>query len=541
MATNYKNILLKDNSGQVLLPITLSYYVEYKEGTSVKSYLDTLGSSLADVNVSLGDVNDAIDEIEEKIAQHGEVEQNIISTVNGILQDYVTKPEYAYSVVFDNTTNTNLSDNLKNLTADPTLQHVSTQQAIEALDTRVTSVNSSLTSYANQLGAQIDGLGEDLSDLDTIVQGLGDRVDTVEEKTDYAYTKINTIFDNSGNLDLTASAVKYTGSVSAGTDSLTGANANVQAAIDLIGSELKTVQTSVEGVISQAGVTYVTGSDGILVNDRSNERQQGAVTVKVNLDNDKLILDNGAITVDDSKLSITSSQISGLIPAEKIEGGLDADNITITYSYTGEGDVLHNDGEKSLQEFYNEYDTNITQISEKVSGIESSYLVSVTGADDSTYARVYTITQGGRNVGTINIPKDQFLKNVDYIDAEHAPEGAAEGVYPALVFTWNLSDSDETTDAPTSYVPIASFVDAITSKISSDVTALDGRVTTLETKVEALETASATHITGATINGQAVNVVDHVLQLSYNILYESGSLTDGVSDGFLTANGITLS
>ena len=392
MATNYKNILLKDNSGQVLLPITLSYYVEYKDGVSVKSYLDTLGSSLANVNVSLGDVNDAIDEIEGKIAQNGEVQQNIISTVNGILQDYVTKPDYAYAVVFDNTTNTNLSDNLKNLTADPTLGHVSTQQAIEALDTRVTSVNSSLTSYANELGAKIDGLEEDLSDLDGIVQGLGTRVDTVEGKTDYAYTKINTIFDGSGNLDLTASAVKYTGSVSAGTDSLTGNNANVQEAIDLIGRELKTVQTSVDGVISQAGVTYVTGSDGILVNDRSNERQQGAVTVKVNLDNDKLILDNGAITVDDSKLSVTASQISGLIPAEKIEGGLDADNITITYSYTGEGDVIHNDGEKSVQEFYNEYDTTINQISDKVSEIESSYLVSVTGADDSTYARVYTIT-----------------------------------------------------------------------------------------------------------------------------------------------------
>ena len=502
MATNYKNILLKDNSGQVLLPITLSYYVEYKEGTSVKSYLDTLGSSLADVNVSLGDVNDAIDEIEEKIAQHGKVEQSIISSVNTILQDYVTKPEYAYSVVFDNTTNTNLSDNLKNLTADPTLQHVSTQQAIEALDTRVTSVNSSLTSYANELGAKIDGLEEDLSDLDGIVQGLGTRVDAVEGKTDYAYTKINTIFDNSGNLDLIASAVKYTG--------------NVQEAIDLIGRGLKTVQTSVEGVISQAGVTYVTGSDGILVNDRSNERQQGAVTVKVNLDNDKLILDNGAITVDDSKLSITASQISGLIPAEKIEGGLDADNITITYSYTGEGDVIHNDGEKSVQEFYNEYDTNITQISDKVRELESSYVVSVTGADDSTYARVYTITQGGRNVGTINIPKDQFLKKVEYV--KDAPEGAAEGEYPALVFTWNLSDADETTGAPTSKVPISSFVDAITSEIASDVTELQTTVENLQTSVSAIESS---YITGATINGQAVNVVDHVLQLSYNILYES--------------------
>lgn len=537
MATNYKNILLKDNSGQVLLPITLSYYVEYKDGMSVKSYLDTLGNSLADVNVSIGDINTAIDDIEDKIAQHGEVEQNIISTVNDILTSYVTKPEYAYAVVFDNTTNTNLSDNLKNLTADPTLQHVSTQQAIEALDARVTSVNS----YASDLGNRIDTIDSDIDALETSLSGIDTRISNVETESDYSYSKINELFDGSGNLDLTASAVKYIGNADSGTETLVGNRANVQDAIDFIGSQLQTIKDGYDGIASQAGVTYVTGQGGILVNDRNNERQQGAVVVKLNLDNDKVILNGSTVTVDDSKLSITASQISGLIPAEKIEGGLDADNITITYTYTGEGDVIHNDGEKSLQEFYNEYDTNITQISEKVSGIESSYLVSVTGADDSTYARVYTITQGGRNVGTINIPKDQFLKNVDYVDAEHAPEGAPEGVYPALVFTWNLSDSDETTGAPTSYVPIASFVDAITSKISSDVTALDGRVTTLETKVEALETASATHITGATINGQAVNVVDHVLQLSYNILYESGSLTDGVSDGFLTANGITLS
>ena len=193
MATNYKNILLKDNSGQVLLPITLSYYVEYKEGMSVKSYLDTLGSSLADVNVSLGDVNDAIDEIEGKIAQHGVVEQNIISTVNEILTSYVTKPDYAYAVVFDNTTNTNLSDDLKNLTADPTLQHVSTQQAIEALDARVTSVNS----YASGLGNRIDTIDSDIDALETSLSGINTRISNVETESDYSYSKINELFDES--------------------------------------------------------------------------------------------------------------------------------------------------------------------------------------------------------------------------------------------------------------------------------------------------------------------------------------------------------
>lgn len=516
MATNYKNILLKDNDGQVLLPITLSYYVEYKDGTSVRSYLDTLGSKLGVVD----GINTSIGEIKETVSQQGETQQNLINTVNNIIASYVSKPDYAYAVVFDNSSR-GLSDSLKNLNPVEGSSYVSTQQAIEALDARVTSTYS----YANELGGKIDGLETS--------------VNNVSEKTEYAYTKVNSLFDISGELDITASKVKYTGTSDAGTDSLTGSDANVQKAIDLIGSKLKTIQTSVEGVISQAGVTYVTGSDGILVNDKSGERQQGAVTVKVNLDNNKLILNSGAITVNDSKLSITASQISDLIPANKIEGGLSANNINITYSYM-EGDVEHADGKKSVQEFYNETDAKIKELeaASKAETLDGKYKVTVTPSDSEEFAKVYTLIQNSETIGTINIPKDQFLKKVEYVDAAHAPEGAAEGEYPALVFTWNLSDTDETTGAPTSIVPIASFVDAITSEIVKDVTALKTDVETLKTSVEAIENS---YITGATVNGQTVNVVDHVLQLSYNILYVSGKLSEGISEGFLSSNGITLS
>lgn len=517
---NYKNILLKDNNGQVLLPITLSYYVEYKDGTSVKSYLDTLGSKLGVVDGKIDGINTSIGEIKETVNQQGETQQNLISTVNNIIASYVTKPDYAYAVVFDNSS-VGLSDSLKGLTPVEGSSYVSTQQAIEALDARVTSVNSSVNSYANELGGKIDGLET--------------RVNGISEKTEYAYTKVNSLFDNSGELDITASKVKYTGTSDAGTDGKT----NVQDAIDLIGSKLKTIQTSVEGVISQAGVTYVTGSDGILVNDKSGERQQGAVTVKVNLDDNKLILSGGAITVDDSKLSITSSQISDLIPANKIEGGLDANNINITYSYM-EGDVEHADGKKSVQTFYNEYETKIKDLeaASKAETLDGKYKVTVTPSDSEGFAKVYTLTQNSETIGTINIPKDQFLKKVEYVDAAHAPGGAQQGDYPALVFTWNLSDEDPETGAPTSIVPIASFVNAITSEIVKDVTALKTDVETLKTSVEAIKTS---YITGATVNGQAVNVVDHVLQLSYNILYESGTLSEGISEGFLSSNGITLS
>lgn len=535
MATEYKNILLKDNEGKVLLPITLSYYVEYKDGTSVKTYLDTLGSSLATANSNIDGINTSIGEINKKIAEDGEVKKNIINSVNQILTSYVTKPDYAYAVVFDNTTNQGLSDSLKNLTAVEGSTYVSTQQAIEALDTRITSTYSDITTYSNQLGSKIDANTKNLGDLSTTVTDLGTRVDTVETKTDYAYTKINNILDESGNLDLTASSIKYDGTPGAGTDGKT----NVQDAIDAIGTYLQTIKTSVEGVISQAGVTYVTGSGGILVNDKSNEQQQGAVTVKVNLDDNKLILDNGKITVNDSKLSIASSQITDKISADKIEGGLGANNINITYSYTGDDSLIHDDGKKSVQTFYNEYETKIKDLeaASKAETLDGKYKINVETPTSEEFAQVYKIKQGESEF-TINIPKDQFLKKVEYVDASHAPEGAQEGEYPALVFTWNLSDADETTGAPTSIVPIASFVDAITSGVVKDVTTLKENVETLKTSVRAIESS---YITGAKINGQAVNVVDHVLQLSYNILYESGNLSDGISENFLNTNGIILS
>ena len=544
MATNYKNILLKDNNGQVLLPITLSYYVEYKDGQSVKSYLDTLGSKLGDVNGYIDGINTSIGKIKETVNQQGETQQNLINTVNDIIASYVSKPDYAYAVVFDNKTNTGLSDSLKNLNPVEGSSYVSTQQVIEALDARVTSTYSyvttsinSLTSYANELGGQIDG-------LDTRVQGLGTTVDTINTSVD----KINdTLFDTNGNLDLTALSIKYNGTSGAGTEGKT----NVQDAIDTIGTQLQKIETSVEGVITQAGVSYVTGSGGILVNDKSDERQQGAVTVKVNLDDNKLILSSGAITVDDSKLSITASQISDKIKPSQIEGGLDANNINITYSYM-EGDVEHADGKKSVQTFYDEYETKIADLeaASKAETLDGKYKVTVTPSDSEDFAKVYTLTQNSETIGTINIPKDQFLDSVYYINSQEdatskLPEGTALtpeelAELPALVFIWKVTDSKTY-----SVVSIKSILGTVTNEINTKVNALDKKVTELGTAVETLNTSvseiQSSYITGAEINGQKVEVVDHVLQLSYNILYVSGTLAEGISEGFLRSNGITLS
>lgn len=85
---------------------------------------------------------------------------------------------------------------------------------------------------------------------------------------------------------------------------------------------------------------------------------------------------------------------------------------------------------------------------------------------------------------------------------------------------------------------LTTLIENNASEIASDITELHTTAENLQTSVSTIESS---YITGATINGQSVNVVDHVLQLSYNILYESGNITDGISDDFLAANGIALS
>ena len=228
-----------------------------------------------------------------------------------------------------------------------------------------------------------------------------------------------------------------------------------------------------------------------------------------------------------------ASNIDGKIQTSQIEGGLGADNINITYSYT-EGDIVHNDGEKTVQEFYNEYVTKIDELEAATytETLDNKYNVTLTddlGANTS-YARVYTLSQAGKSIGTINIPKDQFLKSVEYSYAQ-------DGTTPALVFHWQLPNADADT-VDTTYVPITEFIDAITENINDKVSELETDVEGLQTSVSTIESS---YITGATIDGQAVNVVDHVLQLSYVALYTEGTSSESISQTFLESHGITLS
>ena len=524
---NYKNILLKDAQGNALLPITLSYYVEYRNGVSVQAYLDTLSSS----TVSSDEFNEYKTNLSNSL-------NNSLNNIVGYFSSYVTKPDWASYIGFDN------SSYLTDLEAIGENGFVTVQQAIEALDQQISTsydnLRTELTNSYTDLSGRIGGLEGRLDTAENDIDTLEGKVKTLEtdaaEKYDYAYSKVNELFPE-GQLAINADAVSFTPS---GSTDILSTTYTVGDAIDA----LETKVNSIDGSISEALVSTVSSvssstPETILVQGIGDgPNKNGAVSVGLNLANDGKLTYNNGLTIDETKLDMTNvityaSNIDGKIQTSQIEGGLGADNINITYSYT-EGDIVHNDGEKTVQEFYNEYVTKIDELEAATytETLDNKYNVTLTddlGANTS-YARVYTLSQAGKSIGTINIPKDQFLKSVEYSYAQ-------DGTTPALVFHWQLPNADADT-VDTTYVPITEFIDAITENINDKVSELETDVEGLQTSVSTIESS---YITGATIDGQAVNVVDHVLQLSYVALYTEGTSSESISQTFLESHGITLS
>ena len=532
MAINYKNILLKDNHGNPLLPITLSYYVEYKEGIDVRSYLDTLSHDV-------DNVNSYIDTINAAIADQGQVSQNIINSVNQILTAYVQRPDHTAQIAFDNEAD-GLSSTLSSLEANG-VSYVTAQQAIEALDSKLDYTYT----YLNTVDGRLSTAEGKITALETSTESLGNRLTTAENSITYNTTNITTltdsvediqdaIFNSEGRLEIPAERVTFSG-----TGEILSSSYNVKDALDTLDTKLNTIVLSVEDVLSYAGVTSVTGGEGLIVTGTGDgPAKQNAVGIGLNLEtNGKIITDptTGKLTVDESKLDLTgvttyASNIEGKIQTSQIEGGLDANNINITYSYIGSDDTVHNDGEKSVQDFYNETNTYITNITNDVEQLKSSYAVTLTPEDNSSYAKVYTLNQGGIEIGKINIPKDQFLKDVKYESYDNSY---------ALVFEWMYGDDDELSGAPFTYIPISNFIDAITGEIAGDVTELQTSVSSLETRVNTLENAS--YITGVTLDDNSFTPDSNgVVNLKSSISYYYGTSTDGISDSFLSMHGISV-
>lgn len=555
MATNYKNILLKDNQGNALLPITLSYYVEYKNGIDVRSYLDTLSGDLNNVNSYIDDINSTLTNQDTRF-------NTLTDSINeafAYFSSYVQKPDYASYIVFDNSSYFSDLENDYNGGPDG-ISYVSVQKVIEAIDTKIDNNRTELNSSISTINGNVDGLTTRVTTAESDIDSLESRVGTLESdltdaKSDleYAYAKVNDLFPE-GNLSIDASAVSFEPS---NTTTMFNNVTNVDGALDALETKVNALDGTIAAAVSGAVNSVASSSpDTILVQGVGDgPEKNGAVSVGLILNSDgKLKSSASGLTIDESKLDLTNvttyaNNISGMIQPSQIEGGLDADNIIVTYSYTdntGDTPVEHTDGQKTVQEFYNEYDNKIKELeaASSATALDGKYKVTVTPSDSTNFAKVYTLTQNSETIGTINIPKDQFLDSVYYINSQSdvatkLPSGMTLtneelAELPALVFIWKVDNAKSY-----SVVSIKSILGTVTNEIDTKVSALEDRVDTLETKVEALETASATHITGVTLDGTAGTVSNGVVSLTSSLKYDSGTSTDGVSEGFLQMHGIT--
>lgn len=491
----FKNVLLKGGqNGEYLLPITLSKYVEYEDGVSVYD--------------KLGYISDAI-------ADNGQVQQNIINTVNDILNlsSYATKPVYAETVVAYN-------DYEGASTEISSLETAYVQDIIEILDKR----SSENSSYITTIKGDINTIEGNIETINTNVQRL--------------QTSISSLTANSIGFDPT------------GTAYMTNA-ANVDDALKALDTQLQSVKQTAQSAI-EGGVTNVLVNGPLTVGGTTNSNSgPGNITIGLNVDDtlkvhgdnssktlgvsygDTLKVENGAIEVNVDNLMISK---------DNIEGGLDASSIEITYSYTENDQPA--EGSTTLQEFYNEATTYLNSL-------DNNYKVGLSGGEDTSYLK-YTITQGSE-IYEINIPKDQFLKSVEFVTDGEWQENGSSKSGKALKFTWKLNGTgaddeiDEDKYNPVSYIGIDDFLSELENNISEDITNLNSYITDINSdlssynaRISALEDAPTISVS---LDGEDAVLPDEttgIISLTSKITYISGSSTEALSNDFLSYNGITL-
>lgn len=185
----------------------------------------------------------------------------------------------------------------------------------------------------------------------------------------------------------------------------------------------------------------------------------------------------------------------------------------------------------------NTVSSNLDVVSGKVDQLVTDSVVAVTySGATGEYANVYTITQGGEPIGTINIPKDQFLANVSY---DHDTRN--------LTFTYELSGSksdvvvsiDELVDVYTvaadseGYLTISGNqikLSGIDAAISAAITALNisqYATTTYVDNQDAATLSSAKKYTDDTVAG--LNIDQYATDA--DVAYISGVLNGYTTEG----------
>jgi len=498
----FKNVLLKGGqNGEYLLPITLSKYVEYKDGVSVYDKLANISDAIAD---------------------NGEVQQNIINTVNDILTaSYATKPVYAYTVVANNNY-TYVSDEISSL------QNAYVQDVIEILDKR----SYDNLSYINDIKSNIGTIENNITTLSGSISNLSDAI------SDLSAEDIS--FDPSGTAYMTSAT-------------------NVDDALKALDTQLQSVEQMAQSAI-EGGVTNVVVNGPLTVGGATNSTGgPGSVTVGLNVDDtlhvygDNLSKTLGVsygntLKVENGQLEVNVENLT--ISKDNIEGGLDASSIEITYTYVEGGENV--EGSTTLQEFYN----NTTSY---LDSLDDNYKVGFSGGQDSDYLK-YTITQGNETY-EINIPKDQFLDSVEFVTDGEWQENGESKTGKALKFTWKLNGTgaDDEIDGdkynPVSYIGINDFLSELETSINSDITNLNSYVTSINSTIDSIESDLTSYdsrisaledvpTVSVSLDGESPispDATTGVIELTSKVLYISGNSTEGLSNDFLSYNGITLS
>lgn len=123
-------------------------------------------------------------------------------------------------------------------------------------------------------------------------------------------------------------------------------------------------------------------------------------------------------------------------------------------------------------------DDDATGLYKKIEDAISGSTVSLSPSDGS--GLVYTLTQGEKTIGTINIPKDQFLKKVTYISSAESEgyEASHADDLPYIKFEWQLTDESDANSHQATYISVKDLVDTYTAgddyvKVSDNQISLD--------------------------------------------------------------------
>ena len=117
-------------------------------------------------------------------------------------------------------------------------------------------------------------------------------------------------------------------------------------------------------------------------------------------------------------------------------------------------------------------DASLADIESKVENVAVYDLQPVEDPAEE-WAAQYIFSKDGETVTTINIPKDQFLKEASYVGSASAEDVAADASVvegdPYLKFVWQLPDSQATT-----YVPVKELVDSYSGSEYINVNDVEG-------------------------------------------------------------------